>query len=68
MNKIYLVTNPVPSDNFFNRLWYDEQKTQRSFIPIEMRWYEADWSNIAKQEAKKLYKKEYVGMGYGKDA
>jgi hypothetical protein len=50
------VTNPKPSDNYFNRLWQNERENVPcSFKPIEMRWYEKSEFELPKTEAKRVY-------------
>lgn len=50
------MTNPKPSDNYFNRLWQNERENVPcSFKPMVMRWYEKPKFEIPKTEAKRVY-------------
>jgi hypothetical protein len=52
-----IVTNPKPSDNYFNRLWQNERgNVPCSFRPIEMLWYEKPEFEIPKLGVKKIFK------------
>lgn len=61
------MTNPIPSDNYFNRLLQNEREDiPCSFKPIEMRWYEKPEFEIPKIEAKRVYepsKEELIKWG-----
>ena len=56
MKNLLIVTNPIPSDNYFNRLWQNERENVPSpFKSMVIRWYERAEFEIPKTEAKRVY-------------